>query len=164
MIFRRPNGQEVNIKEIAKIAVDYILKEKDRAFEIVIGTDSQSYSKTKMAEVIVVRKVGSGGIFFFRTSYIQRVPNLRIKIQEETQRSLVIADELIESIELELLEHNTELKNLNVHVQIHCDVGTEGSTKVLINEISGWVKSMGYECLIKPDSYAASTVADKYSK
>lgn len=56
------------------------------------------------------------------------------------------------------------MNDMDVHFLIHCDVGYNGSTKMLIQEIVGWVQSMGYECSIKPASYAASAVADKYSK
>ncbi|MBQ1294282.1 MAG: hypothetical protein IIY21_09600, partial [Clostridiales bacterium] len=51
-----------------------------------------------------------------------------------------------------------------VSFQIHCDIGRSGKTNVLIKEVVSWVTSQGYVCLIKPDSYAASGIADKYSK
>ena len=51
-----------------------------------------------------------------------------------------------------------------VSFRIHCDIGRSGKTSVLIKEVVSWVTSQGYVCLIKPDSYAASGIADKYSK
>ena len=47
---------------------------------------------------------------------------------------------------------------------IHVDAGENGKTKSVIPEIVGWVTSCGYDCVTKPKSYAASSIADKYSK
>ena len=55
-------------------------------------------------------------------------------------------------------------KNSNVHLSIHMDIGKNGPTSKYIQELEGWVKATGYDCEIKPNSYAASTIADKYSK
>ena len=39
-----------------------------------------------------------------------------------------------------------------------------GKTRDLIKGLTGWVHAMGYECEVKPDSYSASTIADRLSK
>lgn len=163
-LFTRPSGEKVSIEEVAKIAAEYILRAPDAEYEVTVGTDSQNFHKTKMVEVIAVRKMGRGGIFFYRVNYITRISNLRQKIQEETQRSLILADEFLEYLEYALLEAEQDLEQMDVHFKIHCDIGKYGSTQALIQEIVGWVKSMGYDCEIKPSSYTASAVANKFSK
>ena len=55
-------------------------------------------------------------------------------------------------------------KSSNIHLQIHMDIGENGPTKKYIQELEGWVRAVGYDYEIKPNSYAASTIADKYSK
>ena len=163
-LFSRPNGTKVSVQEAAEIAAKYIAERSASMYTVTIGTDSQNFDKTKMVEVIAVHRVGNGGIFFYRTNYVRLIQNLRQKIQEETQRSLELAsaffDEFHES--LSLLGH--DLDHLSIKCQIHCDVGHNGNTKAMIQEIVGWVRSLGYECAIKPDSYAASGIANKYSK
>jgi predicted RNase H-related nuclease YkuK (DUF458 family) len=52
----------------------------------------------------------------------------------------------------------------NIHFHIHLDIGKNGPTKELIQELSGWMIALGYDFEIKPDSYAASHIADRYSK
>lgn len=163
-MFLRPNGEYVTKEQVFKLIAQYIASDPHSEYEITVGTDSQSGHKTKMVEVIVARRMGSGGIFFYRTSYVDRINNLRQKIQEETQRSLALADSLLEAIECQLIDIGMNLNNLSINFKIHCDVGQEGETNALIKEIVGWVHSMGYECCIKPTSYAASTIANKYSK
>ena len=48
-------------------------------------------------------------------------------------------------------------------VQIHVDIGKFGDTREMINEIIGMVRGSGYTVKMKPDSYAASKVADRYT-
>ncbi len=47
--------------------------------------------------------------------------------------------------------------------QIHIDVGKNGPTKELIDTVVGMVKGYGFEAVIKPDSFGASTVADRHT-
>ena len=46
---------------------------------------------------------------------------------------------------------------------IHADVGENGATKDMIKEVTGLIRGNGFEPKIKPYSFAASTVADRYS-
>jgi len=163
-MFMRPNGQAVLLQDIAKIAAEYMARSPMSHYEVTVGTDSQNFDKTKMVEVIALHRVGSGGIFFYRVNYVRRIDNLRQKIQEETQRSLSVADGLFSEIETQLTHFGVDINDMDIHFQIHCDVGYNGSTKALIQEIVGWVQAMGYDCAIKPNSYAASGIANKYSK
>ena len=163
-LFTRPNCATVSLKEIAAIVTEYIAENPSNKYAITVGTDSQSYDQTKIAEVIAVHRVGAGGIFFYRISRVERIENLRQKIQTETQCSLSIADDLLSLIDSNLKSVGIDMSKMDIHFQIHCDVGYNGNTKVLIQEIVGWVQAMGYECCIKPASYAASAVADRLSK
>ena len=162
--FIRPSGQRVDAEEVIKLITEYILADKNATYEFTVGTDSQNFDKTKIVEVIAVHRIGKGGIFFYNVEYIRRIDSLRQKITEETQRSLSNADGLVEALELSLMEYDIDINDLDIRFQIHCDIGTEGKTKALIKEITNWVTSLGYACLIKPDSYTASGIANKYSK
>lgn len=162
--FRTADGELFDIEQVIQKIADYIEKDPVNKYEFTVGTDSQNFDKTKIVEVIAVHRVGKGGIFFYNIEFINRIQNLRQKITEETQRSLTIADGLLEKLELELIERNIDIDDLDIEFQIHCDIGHEGKSKTLIREITNWVTSLGYVCLIKPDSYAASGIANKYSK
>ncbi|MGI6575851.1 MAG: ribonuclease H-like YkuK family protein [bacterium] len=52
----------------------------------------------------------------------------------------------------------------DLDVEVHLDVGKEGETKEMIREIVGMVTGSGFNARIKPESYGASTVADRYTK
>lgn len=162
--FLRADKTEVTPAEMINIITDYILQDPKAAFEFTVGTDSQNFDKTKMVEVIAIHKLGKGGIFFHFTEYIERINVLKVKIIEETQRSLANAEGLVDALELSLMEHDVDINDLDVRFQIHCDIGTQGKTSMLIKEITNWVTALGYACCIKPDSYTASGIANKYSK
>lgn len=46
---------------------------------------------------------------------------------------------------------------------IHADVGEVGKTKEMVKEVTGLIRSNGFEPCIKPQSFAASVVADRYT-
>ena len=55
---------------------------------------------------------------------------------------------------------------LSCPIAIHVDAGNSdiGKTKELIPELVGWIRACGYDCEVKPDSFVASTIADRLSK
>ena len=163
-MFHSVSGKAMTINEIANRIIQYMMEDINASYEIIVGTDSQTHKDTKMVEIIAVHRKGLGGIFFHNTDFIPRIRNLKQKINEETSRSLTAANELLDAIEFPLLGEGYLLEDLNVTFQIHCDIGKYGKTNELIKEIVSWVTSQGYICMIKPDSYVASGIADRYSK
>ena len=162
--FIRGNGTQCNYEEMIKHIAKYIIKNKDKELELTIGTDSQNHTQTKIVEVVSIHTIGSGGIYFYHTDYITKIRSIKEKILEETNRSLNIANGFIDALALELIDYDIDLDELNVHFYIHCDIGHNGKTSMLISEIVNWVHAMGYDCVIKPDSYAASGIANKITK
>ena len=163
-MFHSVSGKAMTINEIANRIIQYMMEDTNASYEIMVGTDSQTHKDTKMVEIIAVHRKGLGGIFFHNTDFIPRIRSLKQKINEETSRSLTVANELLDAIEFPLLGEGYLLEDLNVTFQIHCDIGKYGKTNELIKEIVSWVTSQGYICMIKPDSYVASGIADRYSK
>ncbi len=156
---------EVDIEQVAVCLKDFYNKTKefDTPFQITIGTDSQNFDITKVVSVIAVHREGHGGIFFYEITKIPRITNVAHKLTEETSRSLTIATELVS-----VLENNKEFDELrdNSIISIHVDAGwsERGKTAELIPNLIGWIKACGYVAEVKPDSYAASSIADKISK
>ncbi len=163
-IFRRGNGEKCTQSEMIQLIADYIAEDTNETYNITVGTDSQNHSATKMVEVIAVHRVGHGGIFFYRTEYLQKITSLKQKIYEETSRSIENATGLLDGVGLILCDKDILIDDLNVNFQVHCDIGYYGKTNQLISEIVAWVHSVGFDCAIKPDSYTASGIANKFSK
>ena len=156
---------DLTIYEVCDKLLEFYNKHKDATdhIEIAIGGDSQNKTDTKMVTVIVIYAEGKGGISFNFTEHISLVESVREKLNIETGRSLFTAETLID-----ILENDSKYDNiyLNCPISIHVDAGnsSKGKTKDLISSVVGWVKATGFDCVIKPDSYASSSVADKLSK
>lgn len=131
-------------------------------YEITIGTDSQNHTEmTKIVSVVSIICKGHGGIFFYHSEYRDQIHSVRDKLETETNISLEIAQSLIR-----LLEQDYRVLFGNCPISIHIDAGNapHGKTRDMIQALTGWVHAMGYDCEVKPDSYAASTIADRISK
>lgn len=155
----------VGMKEISEKLLEFYERNLPSGdpMEITIGTDSQNRTGyTKIVSVISIICKGNGGIFFHQTEYVDIIFSVREKLERETNRSLEIAQELIGFLENKKFQ---ELYN-NCPISIHIDAGNapQGKTKDLIQGLVGWVHGMGYDCEIKPNSYAASSIADRISK
>lgn len=130
--------------------------------DITIGTDSQNHrDNTKIVSVISIVCEHHGGIFFYQVSYKDIINNVKVKLETETNISLEVTQQLVQ-----LMNDSHEELILNCPITIHIDAGTapHGKTKDLIQSLTGWVHAMGYECEVKPNSYAASCIADRISK
>ena len=149
--------------------IEFISKYKDRLF--FVGTDSQSYAKSRtcvFTSVIVaynydkVAGTGHGATVIRYTDKRALVPKeaLSAKLTVETQRSI----EICKMVENQLIalsddEHNY-MENL-VGVSIDCNYDeAKGKSGRYKDMLIGMVIAYGWKAFIKPDSFAASTVAD----
>ena len=134
-----------------------ILTQPEHDFQIIVGTDSQTYDLMRVVPVIALIKVGRGGKWFHRVEVRSRTYDIREKIYHETQQSLDLAKRLTTF----LYDENIDC---NIIVAVDMGENPHGKTHVLIKEIVGWVTSEGFECVYKPNATVASTIADRLSK
>ena len=157
--FFNSKHERINFNDMINKIISFISEDTKCEYKLSIGTDSMTYRATHFVLAIVVHRVGRGGIYFYRKLDHQRIGDLRTKLYAETELSIETADLLVSTL-LDEDEHILDKLNLSIHL----DIGTTGPTKDLIKELEGWVMAVGYEYEIKPNSYAASFVADRYSK
>jgi len=157
--FQNANHIWMTLDEMLDIIIDYVNQNPKYEYRLSIGTDSMTYRSTHFVLAIVVHRVGNGGIYFYKKLDHPAIQDLRTKLYTETQLSIDTTDLITSS----LLERDATILE-KVNLSIHLDIGTTGPSKDLIKELEGWVSAMGYDYAIKPDSYAASTIANIYSK
>jgi predicted RNase H-related nuclease YkuK (DUF458 family) len=137
-------------------------------YAMAIGTDSHVYqSYTKFTSAVLIHRLGKGAWGCLRDYIVpRRIQSLREKISLETSLSQEIAycvtPEMIEKISDVLLPYVD--KGADFTLAIHLDIGSQGATKELIKEMVGRIQAMGIEAKIKPDSYVASSYANRYTK
>jgi predicted RNase H-related nuclease YkuK (DUF458 family) len=168
-----------NNKVIEENIVDYLQAlfdeqlEKNRILKVSIGTDSQKITKTlyKFATVIVITTsedlgggvvVGRGGMIISATynhDFMKKEPDGRKRDKELVNERMVF--EVSKSIEI--ASQVAELMDVyEIPLEIHADINPNpkhDSNKALQSAV-GYILGMGYDFKIKPDAYAASTIAD----
>ncbi len=158
MLFNSPTRGKMTLEETFKEIVDYVREQPGEQYKLIIGTDSQPHygSEVSFVTAVIIHRVGKGGRYFYRREKQRFLQSLRQRIFYETSLSLDIAGRFSS-----LLSENGCAK---LNVEIHMDVGTRGDTRGLIREVVGMVTGSGFDARIKPESYGASKVADKYTK
>ncbi len=164
MAFQSQTYGKLNLKKVPEKIMDYVkrMEKYDAPFQVTVGTDSQNFSDTKIVSVIAVTCEGHGGIFFYEVSRINRIADVRLKLAEETTRSLEIMTALVETLESDEFSEVRDKLSLVIHVDASWN--DRGKTKELIPGLVGWIRACGYDCKVKPESYAASSIADRISK
>ncbi len=158
MLFTSPSRGQVSFQEMFEDLVKYTNEFPDDTYKLIIGTDSHSFLNESVIFVtaVVVHRIGKGGRFYYHKQKRPYMESLRQRIYYETFLSLEVATRLTEQI-----AQNGECQ---LNVEIHLDVGEKGETRDIIKEVVGMVIGSGYQACIKPDSFGATTVADRFTK
>ncbi len=157
MNFFHPRKGRCSLDQMIAEIQSYIGQDRKAEYKVVIGTDSQTREReTLFVTAIIIQRLGKGAIFFYTRKSHPAMKDLRYRIYRETEYSLQC---------VELLKQKGFFDfSVNIPMEIHLDVGQQGETRKLIQEVVGWVTAVGYTAKIKPESYAASAVADRFTK
>lgn len=128
-------------------------------WEIGVGTDSQIRgSNVHFTTVICLYQKTKGGTYYYANSLVSKKNlgmgnNQVLRMYEEVRRALEIAMKIEEIAGIKPLVHVDASKP---HRKVF--------TSSISEQLKGYVVSSGYECVLKPDSYIASCIADRHSK
>ena len=161
--FYNPTKGNLKINKVIEELFNYISEKPEKFYDIIVGCDSSSGEEPHFPVVIVVLRVGEGGRFFLKKiSYKDRkFYSWKTRILEEVFLSCQLALYLRENFEKKI--QSSKQKIYYQFRYIHADVGENGQTKNMIKEVTGLIRSNGFEPKIKPEAFAAATVADKFS-
>ena len=155
MLFNTPFGIQLNIEAVVAEIIRFMKDDEKRQYKIIIGSDSErKENSVDFVTAVIVHRVGNGGRYFWRRMEQPKSPSLRHRIIQEVMYSLEIAQQTL----VVLKDSNAPIFDFEVHV----DVGENGETKSMINEVVGMVRAYNFEARTKPESYAASKVADRH--
>lgn len=160
-VFHSPTKGILTTSNMVSEIASFIDQEPSRFYRVVIGTDSQSKSVAGHGEIdfvtaVVVHRKGQGARYFWKKIKKDKVPVLRDKIYTETLLSLETAQELVPLLRKTISPAKYDL-------EIHIDVGPLGPTREMIREVVGMVSGNGFVAKTKPESWGASSVADKHT-
>tara|TARA_B100000424_G_scaffold257540_1_gene238550 strand:- start:73 stop:546 length:474 start_codon:yes stop_codon:yes gene_type:complete len=155
MTWKKADSKEASWEEIKSILKELSLSNH----KIVIGSDSQPFR----CGIIVVTAICliSDSMHHRRFFYLRKkeMSNNRMSLYErlysETMASIKIADEIKECISSAKIEIHLDVSPANSHHQ----------TSRYANTMTSLVRGFAYSDVeVKPNSWGASSVADKYTK
>ncbi len=156
-LFNSSFGLKLSPEQIVREMIRFMQDDNQRRYKIIIGSDSErnSNNTADFVTAIVIHRVGNGGRYFWRRVVGDRkFHTLRDRILEKVLMSLDVAKNILETAkQFEMPKYDFE---------IHVDVGENGATRTMIQELVGMVRANNFEAKTKPDSYAASKVADRH--
>lgn len=168
MLFQNLTENNMTFDRVFLRILQFIEVDPSASYHLSIGTDSHvHHNETRFITAIHTHRLGKGSWGCLREMTIPReVRSIREKISMETAYSQELAwmfsnDHFDKMTEI-LLPYADE--GADLRFEIHLDIGKKGLTKDLIQEMTGRINSMGIEARIKPDSYTASSYANRYTK
>lgn len=164
MNFRKYNGEKIDdvYEYIANIV------NSDPSINVAIGCDSaQMRHKTQYAVTVVTHSdtYRHGAHVVYCKFKIDKVKNRFNRLWKECEYVFEIAEKMHEHLEKIEYKRNTE-KTFYKLVDVHLDLNPNvrfGSNVVCTPALS-WFRSMGYNTVLKPNSYAAMVAADRLCK
>ena len=157
-VFISPTKGALNLDIVVDELINFKKEKPEHKYNIVIGTDSEKRDNgSEFVCVVAIHRVGKGGRYFWLKIFDDRNLDLRSRIYQEATVSLALAWALLEKdleMRRKIIIHN--------ELEIHVDIGQKGPTKEMIREIVGMVRGSGFFVKIKPESFAARTLADRH--
>lgn len=157
--FNQTKGVLEGIDSIIEELSLFIEQKPEKHYRIAVGADGEGMGTIRFPVAITIHRVGSGGKFFLTRIEKDNINTLAQKIHAEAwlacEMGLLLKKRAAEiPAGSAILQHN---------IEIHIDVGEGGPTRDMIKEVVGMARGLGFEVFIKPQSSAASSVADRFS-
>ena len=154
--WRRFNGDSV--RDLSNTILTDITTTDTDDLEFYIGGDSQaSLNNVKFTVAIIMIKKGKGGRGYYKSvTPLETTMTLQQRLFMETFKAVKVAlwlNPLLESIGYKVNEIHTDL-NPNPNY----------ASYEMVQTCLGYIRGMGFEGKTKPDSWAASSVADYKTK
>lgn len=155
-MFNSSFGLKLSVPQVVRAISDFIAAAPEWKYKIIVGSDSEKRAgdKADFVTAIVIHRVGNGGRYFWRHLESENIHTLRERIWQEVLLSLEVSKQLAGLLKKAGLECHS--------FEIHVDVGEQGATRTMIQELVGAVRANNFEAKTKPDSFAASKVADRH--
>lgn len=165
--FFSPSKGNLDLQGVIKEIFGYMAESPENKYEIIVGCDSPSSEKPFFPIAIVVLRTGFGGRFFLKKMYypesvLKRYANVPTSWKMRILQEVYLSCELALSLR-EVLQKENKQGFKYIFEYIHADVGEIGKTKEMVKEVTSLIISNGFTPRIKPQSFAASNVADRYT-
>jgi len=126
-----------------------------KRLRLCIGTDSMVRgNRVNFATALVFLVVGNGGFMYVHKRREFRKMPIRERMMAEISYSIQTAYEL-----------DPIVKKYNIDLEIHADINQDPKfpSHASYHDAMGYIRSMGYQFVSKPDAFASSVCADRFT-
>ena len=147
--------KEKNGINFPKFVNEYFL---NRKYDVpIVGVDSQRMGfYTKYTVLVVLHKKNKGCIIAQKKVKMKNPNNLYEKLSTEVIFGLMAGSELLK------LEVGLNPGQIPIHIDVNNNEKHDSAKHQ--KSLVGMVKAQGFKCVIKPDSWAATQLADKVNR
>ena len=154
--FISPSKGKRQFEDVIEDVIAFVHEDEQSKYEIVVGTDSERHlDRADFVSVVTVHRIGKHGRYFWKRMPAIRAFDHHDRMLKEAVFSLDLAQRVVAALRDRIPEHLYQF-------EIHLDIGHNGPTKTMIQEIVGMITGNGFVARIKPESYAANKVADRH--
>jgi predicted RNase H-related nuclease YkuK (DUF458 family) len=154
-MWRTGSGDAISFEEIAEL----IKKHSELNGRVYVGSDSFLHKKQctfSTAICLTESDKQTGGRYFIKKTKFKasEYKHLVGRITAEVEKSIDVG--------MKILNHCPQVK-----IELHLDVSESSKnhkTSKMSEMLVGYAKGSGFECKVKPQAFAASSVADRHSK
>lgn len=168
--FQNLSQKKMTFEQVFQNIVQFMENDPTGNFKLMFGTDSQVYSReTIFITGIVIQRQRKGVWACFRKVIIPRqMTNLHERISYET----TLTEEVVsfftnqhkERLIHMVLPHVYKGASFSIEGHIDIGAGTRNKTSIFVKEMIARMNSLGLKAKIKPDSFVASSYANRYTK
>lgn len=139
-------------------------------YRLMVGTDSQvHHDYTLFITGIVIQNEGKGAwACIKREVFPRRMDTLHERISKETSLTEEVVSLFTEKRKNEMIDIILPFiyQGASFTMEGHLDIGAgkRNKTKIYVEEMMARIESMGLEPKIKPDSFVASSYANRFTK
>lgn len=153
--FNSPTYGKMDWDEAVRKMIWFMGTDTEGSYEVIVGTDSEAQNGVAdFVSALIVHKKGRGGVYFWGRQKVVNLHSMRQRIWQEAIISLSLAEKLVGDF--------AQMGLLDLNLEIHVDIGPNGETRKMINEIVGMIRANGFKVATKPSSWGASHVADRH--
>ncbi|HDR3347408.1 ribonuclease H-like YkuK family protein [Bacillus cereus] len=168
--FQNLSLQNMNFHTVFEQIYSYIKSDPRQSYKLMIGTDSQVQKRgTLFITGSVIQREGKGAWACIRKAYITRqmkVLHERISFETSlTEEVAMLFDERKKERLIQLiLPYVYDGGSLSIDGHIDIGSGKRNRTREYVVEMMNRVENMGLDPKIKPESFVASSFANRYTK
>lgn len=170
MLFHNLQEKNMTFEQVYARILRFMNLSHNGNYRLMIGTDSQIHLKsTVFITGIVILNEGKGAWACIRKVKIPRkIKPLHERISYETTLTEEVVSLFTEERKAKMIDIVLPYiyQGASFTMEGHLDIGSgnRNKTKIYVEEMTARIEAMGLEAKIKPDSFVASSYANRFTK